>query len=162
MPIANPFAAPPAPAVPSPFAAVGVPPAPARPVDPDDAKNNADLTEEYIALRDEKREIQSRHQDELAPLQDRMGQIEMKMLARLDREGVQSVKTTKGTAFKKTSTTYSIGDAEALFPWIEAMGRTDMLTKAIRPDAMREYAEQHGTLPPGVEATSRVVVQFRK
>ena len=163
MSVPNPFAPPPVAAVPLPFGgAMGAPTAPARPVDPDDTKTNADLTEEYINLRDEKREIQERHKEELEPLQARMNQIEAKMLARLDREGVQSVKTTKGTAFKKTSTTYKIGDAEVLFPWIEANGRTDMLAKSIRPDAMREYAEEHKTLPPGVEATSFTVVQFRK
>jgi hypothetical protein len=170
--ITNPFAppAPPAYTPPSPFAAA--PPVLRAPIVagdtqpptpyPEADKSDADLTGEYIALRDEKKVIASRHQDELAPINDRMARIEAVMLARLDRQEVQSVKTTKGTAFKKTSTSYSVGDPEVLFPWIEANGRTDMLTKAIRPDAMREYAEEHKALPPGVEVFSRTVVQFRK
>lgn len=172
--ITNPFAppAPPAFTPPSPFGAhpaaaspvlgapCGAPPAP-EPL-PEVDKSDADLTGEYIALRDEKKVIASRHQDELAPINDRMARIEAVMLARLDRQEVQSVKTTKGTAFKKTSVSYSVGDPEVLFPWIEANGRTDMLAKSIRPDAMREYAEEHKSLPPGVEVFSRTVVQFRK
>lgn len=169
MPIPNPFVTV-APPPPNPFTsplspAVGalqVPAAAPAPVNPDDSKNDAQLTEEYIALRDEKKAICSRHADELAPLSDRMAAIEATMLARLDAQGVQSVKTTKGTAFKKTSTSFSVGDPDALFPWIEANGRTDMLSRSIRPDAMREYAEQHGTLPPGVEVFAKTVVQFRK
>jgi hypothetical protein len=173
--ITNPFAppAPPAFTPPSPFAArpvgmpvelaapYGAPQAPTQPL-PEADKSDADLTGEYIALRDEKKVIASRHQDELAPINDRMARIEAVMLARLDRQEVQSVKTTKGTAFKKTQTSYSVGDPEVLFPWIEANGRSDMLARSIRPDAMREYAEEHKALPPGVEVFSRTVVQFRK
>lgn len=130
--------------------------------DPDDAKTEADLTEEYIALRDRKKEVADRHVDELAPLNDRMGAIEQLVLARLNASGVESVRTTKGTAFKKTTTRYNVADGEKLFQWIEANGRLDMVTRGIRQEAVREFAEETNSLPPGLDVFSQVVVQFRK
>jgi hypothetical protein len=131
--------------------------------DHDALKTEADLTGEYIALRDEAKRQEMQHKENMeARYSRRMDEIERKMLARLDKGGVKSFKTDLGTAFKKISTRYSVGDADELFAWIEANGQQQMLKKDIRQDPIRDYLEEHQSLPPGVKVYSEVVVQFRK
>lgn len=147
---------------PQPVLAPGMPPSAPTTLGPDAGKTEADLTEEYIGLRDAKKAMAERHANELAPISDRMGAIEQTMLARLDASGVQSLRTTMGTVFKKLTTRYSVGDPDKLFSWVEANGQLDMLARSIKQDAVRSYFEETGTLPPGVEVFSQFGVQFRK
>jgi hypothetical protein len=132
-----------------------------QPSDPDAIKTPAELTIEYIDLRNAKKRLLDEQAEALRPFNDRMATIEAKMLARLDAAGVESMRTANGTAFKKVSTSYTVNDPEALFSWIEANGRLDMVARSIKQDTMREFAEEHKTLPPGVDTFARVAVQFR-
>lgn len=124
--------------------------------------NENDLTFEYIALRDRKKVVADQHADELKPLNDRMAEIEADMLARLGNAGVESLRTPSGTAFKKTTTRYNVEDGEVLVEWLQQNNRLDMMARSIKQDAIREFAEETNTLPPGIGVFSQVVVQFRK
>jgi hypothetical protein len=133
------------------------------PPDPDAQKTEAQLTGEYIALRDEQKRREAAHKEAMeAQFSRRMDEIEGKMLQRLNNGNMTQVKTTEGTAFKKTNTRYSVGNPDELFAWIEANGQTDMLKRDIRQAAVADYLEEHKALPPGIATYSEVVVQFRK
>jgi hypothetical protein len=147
---------------PQPVLAPSAPVPPPAHLGPDASKNEAELTAEYIELRNAKKSMAERQAEELAPYNDRMIAIEQTMLARLNASGVESVRTTEGTAFKKMTTRYNVEDAEKLFPWIEANGQTDMLARSVKQDAVREYFETTGHLPPGIGVFSQIGVQFRK
>jgi hypothetical protein len=131
--------------------------------DPDAKFTEAELIEQYIKLRDEKKRREAKHKEEMeAQFDKRMDEIETKVKARLDAGNMTSFKTPEGTAFKKTNTRYSVGDGEAFFTWVEQHGRSDMLKKDVRQDPVREYVEQHNEAPPGIAVYSEVVVQFRR
>lgn len=130
--------------------------------DPDAALNEAQLTGEYIALRDAIKDVKSRHADELAPFTDRMTKIESTMLARLSAAGVKSLNTTNGTAYQEIKQQFSVEDGDAWFAWVAANNRMDMLTKSARQDAIREFVDERQAVPPGIKVHQETVVRFRK
>jgi hypothetical protein len=133
------------------------------PNDPDSGYTEAELIEQYIKLRDEKKRREAKHKEEMeAQFDRRMDEIEQKVKARLDAGNMTSFKTPEGTAFKKTVTRYSVGDGDEFFTWVENNNRSDMLIKNIRQEPVRDYYEQFNALPPGIAVYSEVVVQFRK
>ncbi len=129
---------------------------------PNAVPNENDLTFEYIALRDRKKVVADQHAEEMEPLNKRMAEIEQDMLARLGNAGVESLRTPSGTAFKKTTTRYNVEDGEVLVEWLKQNDRLDMMARSIKQEAIREFAEETNTLPPGIGVFSQVVVQFRK
>ena len=142
--------------------------------DYDADKTEGDLTGEYIALRDAKKEAEAKHKEEVEARYDRrMDEIEKKMLARLTNAGAKSIKTTQGTAFKKRNTKYSVAD-DSFWAWVDANHQQDMLVKGIRQTAVADYVEAMEAkaketgdttlviVPPGVSVFSETVVQFRK
>lgn len=64
----------------------------------------------YVALRDEMKVIAERHAAELAPLQEQMDRIEAWLLANLNQDGVDSYKTSAGTAYKTVAMSCSVAD----------------------------------------------------
>lgn len=131
-------------------------------VDADVGKNEADLTGEYIRLRNQKAEMEKAHKELLEPLVTRMDEIEGKMLARLNAGGVESFKTTAGTAFKKLSTKFSVEDPQAFMAWVESTGNSQLLKRDVRQEEVRDFFDENAYLPPGVKVFSEFVVQFRK
>lgn len=131
--------------------------------DPDAQHTEAELIEQYIQLRDEKKRREAAHKEAMAAqFDERMDQIEQKVKARLDAGNMTAFKTPAGTAFTKTVTRYSVGDGLEFFNWVEQTGNTDMLKKDVRQDPVRDFFEKHNELPPGIAVYSEVVVQFRK
>ena len=57
----------------------------------------------YVELRDQLKEIGERHAAELAPYNEQMEKIEAWLLANLNQDGVDSYKTSAGTAYKSTT-----------------------------------------------------------
>jgi hypothetical protein len=130
--------------------------------DPDAGKNEADLTAEYIALRNQKGELAAKAKADLEPVERRMDEIEAKMLARLNAGGVESFKTTAGTAFKKLSTKFSINEPEQFLTWVEQWGQQQLLKRDVRQSEVAEFLAENGYVPPGIKVFSEFVVQFRK
>jgi hypothetical protein len=151
----------PALAVPAP----SIPTFAAQPIDYTDTdigKTEADLVEEYITLRNTKGEVNEQAKAQLDPINKRMDEIERKMLARLANGGVDSLRTSAGTAFKKLSTKFSVENPEQLMAWVESTSNQQLLKRDVRQDEVREFMDTNGYVPPGVKVFSEFVVQFRK
>lgn len=122
----------------------------------------AQLTQKYIDLRNRKKEIEGRHDEELAPYRTAMSQIETLALDYLNQQAVTSLKTEGGTCFKVTRSSYKIADAEVFLKFVEDSGRADMLEKRPAKSVIDEYVESGSPLPPGLDLNASTTVQFRK
>lgn len=121
-----------------------------------------DVVAAYIRLRDEKAEVKARHQEELAPINERMFKIEGWLHRELQRQGVQSFKTKQGTAFVQTSTSVTVEDFEATLPFIKQHGLWDMLEARVSKSAVMDWVESNGSVPPGVNIKTDEVVRVRR
>jgi len=135
--------------------------APAAP-DPDDVHNDAALVEEYIGLRDLKKELEAAHKARLEPVGVRMDRIEQVMRGRLISGNVQSVKTGNGTAFLKDVRKFNVTEPEEFLQWCIDTGNTQLLGRSIRQEATTEFVDTNNALPPGVAVYAEKVTQFRK
>lgn len=122
----------------------------------------ADLVERYRALRDKVAEIKERHTAELEPFSRLMDQIETVALQRMQADGSESIRTKSGTMYIARRTSFKVNDPDVLRPWILANDRLDMFENRVAKSVVEAYVEETNSLPPGVGASTDIVVNFRK
>lgn len=120
------------------------------------------VIERYVALRDKRKEIEERHKAELSPFKDAMAKIENVLLGRMNEMGVDSVKSKHGTAYKSETTTVSVADWDSYLQFVQATESWHMLERRAAKTAVNEYVEQNDDVPPGLNITRAVSVNFRR
>lgn len=127
------------------------------------APSAGDVIAAFLKLRRQKEEIVSRHKDELAPINEKMGKLENYMLDLLNKAGVDSMAFKGvGTMFKKNTQSVTVDDWEATLGWIRAHEAWEFLERRVSKTVVQEYSEAQGEVPPGVKVTNDIVVQVRK
>lgn len=93
----------------------------------------------YIKLRDEKKEIEERHKQELQPYKEKMEKIEAALLKQMQEQGVKNFKSQGGTAYVTTTYSVSVADREELMNFVKENDRWDVLDiKANKSVASKE------------------------
>jgi hypothetical protein len=116
----------------------------------------------YIQLRDKKAEIQKAADDKIGKVKAMMDQIEAKLLQAFDEQGLDSVRTPIGTAYKATSVKSSIADWDAFIGHVVETGNTQLLERRCGQKACAEYMAVNDEPPPGVNARTEVVINVRR
>jgi hypothetical protein len=122
------------------------------------------VCEAYISLRDKKKEIEERQREELKPIRDLMYKLEMFALQHLQDEGGQNLKTPKGTVYLSTVTTPTIEDWDAFkeFLMLDPDHSWGFLTKKPNKEAVENYLEAHGDIPPGIKVKRETFARIRR
>ena len=116
----------------------------------------------YVALRDECDQIAKRHAAELKPHHDAMEKLEAWLLATLNGQGADNIKTPQGTAYKSTTLSTKVADWDALWAFIE-LGHPEFLVHGVNKTAVKEFMDENqGQQPPGVETSWMVKVNVRR
>jgi hypothetical protein len=115
----------------------------------------------YIELRDELKVIGERHAAELKPVQEQMDKLESWLLASLIQSGVDSFKTSVGTAYKSVTMSTKMDDREAfLAVATEHPYLTDI---RVSKSGVQEYMENNGgAVPAGVKIDNHTKVNIRR
>ena len=116
----------------------------------------------YIKLRDQKKEITSRHKEELAPLNATMQKLENAMHRKLLEAGARNIATDNGTVYLSTTLKATIKDWGAFRDFMLSNDLIDMMEHRVSKDAVREYREANGALPPGVHITEDINTRFKR
>jgi len=105
----------------------------------------------YVELRDEVKAISERHAAELAPYTEQMDKIEAWLLANLNQDGVDSYKTSAGTAYKTVSMSARMEDK---VPFLEAIyrGIAQRIREAL-PIGDKEWA------PEAVDLLTQIIAE---
>lgn len=120
------------------------------------------IIERYVKLRDKKAEIEARHKDELAPVKQALEKIENVLLSELNQQGVESVKTPFGTAYKSVSTSVTVADWDTALPWIQQNDAWHMLEKRVNKTAVLEHQAANDELPPGLNFSQATTINVRR
>lgn len=120
------------------------------------------LVDYYIRLRDKRDALKKKHAEELRPITTAMSEVEVRVLDYLQKQGAESTRTSHGTCYRSTRTSYSLSDAASFRDWCEAEGRFDLMESRVSKSALEDFMQDGGTLPPGVKVSSEVVVGFRR
>ncbi len=133
-----------------------------------------ELVKAYITLRDKKAELKAEFVKTQKPYDDALYQIECEMLTKMKDTGVESMKTSAGTAYRSVRSTVSVADKEAFKGFVleliekasaenqDPTWAFDFLDIKANKSAVEDYLSSQDELPPGVNLRREEVVGFRR
>lgn len=122
----------------------------------------SDAIAAYIKLRDYKAKVKEKHSEELAPINEKMLKIEAFLLGKLNESGADNIKTSEGTTYTSIRDSVKIVDWAAFKKFAQDSDMIDMMEHRVSKDAVREFLEATGELPPGVAVSSEKCVRVRR
>lgn len=124
--------------------------------------NMSDVIRAYVKLRDQKAAIEAEARERVAEIKAKMAKLEAYIKMQMDAQGVTSLKSEYGTAFLTTTDYATVSDWDAVLEFIRKHEAYDLLEKRVSKLAVRNYIEQMGSVPPGVDYGTKVEVNIRR
>jgi hypothetical protein len=121
-----------------------------------------ELVEKYIELRDTKAKIASDYKAKVAVIDNVLDKIEAELLSQFNDLGMESVRTKTGTAFKSTRTSATVADWDYVLDFIQRKELWNMLERRVSKQAVEQYKEEHGDLPPGINWREEITINVRR
>lgn len=123
---------------------------------------NGQLIKAYLEARKKKKLIEAEAKKKTAPYTDLMERIENVMLERMQESNTQNV-TAKGGGLAYISETYTapIRDKSAFLDFLIEQDAWELLDLKANAPAVREFMQERGIAPNGVELKPRIKVNFR-
>lgn len=91
-----------------------------------------------------------------------MDEIQNILLAKSNETGVDSFKTSAGTAYKTTKTFVSITDWDSFINYVRENDAFHLLQRRVTKSAAIEEKEENGELPPGLSYSEMFEINVRK
>jgi hypothetical protein len=124
-----------------------------------------DLIKETLALKDQVAAGSKQFEEWAKPFKEKIAANEAQLLSMANEQGIESIRTDSGTAYKSTITTYKVVDRGAFFDCVaenwEGFGN-NMLQLGVIKEGIRDYVEEHKTLPPGITQDQFVRLNIRR
>jgi hypothetical protein len=92
---------------------------------------------------------------------DEKEHVKQLILAFLDQHGMTGAKTASGSVYVLTRHDASLSDPDAFMTYVKRYSAFDLMDRRANSLACREFADEHGKLPPGVVLNSRRTVGVR-
>ena len=119
------------------------------------------LVAQFIALRNRIKQLEDIHEKQLAPFKLAKDKLAGVMLEFLDAAGMESARTEAGTVSATVRSSASLPDPDAFMDFVMKRGLFELMDRRANVTACREFAEEHGNLPPGVKINSVRTVGVR-
>jgi hypothetical protein len=133
------------------------------PLDADTVKATVDKrVAQYIQVRDTLQARNKAHEEAIKPLIDIQNMLTGWMQSFLEQAGADSVKTSHGTCYSTTRYTASLADPEAFMNHVISTQSYDLLDRKANVTAVKDYVNEKGGLPPGVNLSSIKTVGVRR
>lgn len=121
-----------------------------------------ELVEKYIILRDKKSKLKSEYDAKVAELETIMDKIEAVLLQTFNESGMDSVKTSAGTAYKATRTQATVADWDAFRDFVKVNDAFELLERRCSKTGVEQYMAANDDVPPGVNVRTEQVVNIRR
>lgn len=116
----------------------------------------------YLKLRGEKETLESKTKEKVKSIKEQMAKLEAYIKEQADEQGVDSFKTSNGTAFLTTTDFAQVADWDAVLEFIKDNDAFDLLEKRVSKTAVRGYIEADKSVPSGINYGTRIDVNVRK
>jgi hypothetical protein len=116
----------------------------------------------YVKLRDRKNEMKREQAELLRPITEKMTLLENWLMRDLQTRGVESERTTEGTAFMSTMATATVKDRDAFFKFVIENEMWDLLENRVSKSVVKDMLEETGEVVPGVNYDVTKVVRIRR
>jgi len=121
-----------------------------------------EAVEDYRKIRDDLTERRREFKSIEASLKGTLEEISMWLRDKSDELGVDSFKTSAGTAYRTTKTRYSVADWNEFSSWVLDNEMLQCLEKRPAKLAVQEVVDETGEIPPGLSFFAEVEMQVRK
>ncbi len=119
--------------------------------------------EQFVALRDKLKQLTIEFETNVkGPIATVMQRIEGELQAFMDDNGIDSVKTSKGTCYQATKYSVSLADSQAFMDYVISNNKFELLDRKANVTAVRSFLEESKTLPPGVNLSTLRTVNVRR
>ena len=124
---------------------------------------DADLVRVYIGLRDGRAKRKTAYEAEDAGDKTKQDRIETEFMRRFNERGLTSVSAKGvGTAYKSTRTSATVGQWEALLAYVQEVGAWELIEHRVNKTAVDQFRAANDDLPPGVNWSESVTVNFTR
>ena len=121
------------------------------------------LVEAYVALRDEKRELERSVADKIAQLDKDMEVLTSAMNALCKELGADSIRTSHGTVIRTIKTKYWTSDWSSFHRFMKDNDAFELLEKRIHQTNMKGFLEENpDLLPEGLNMDKEYAITIRK
>lgn len=121
------------------------------------------LVEAFIALRDEKREIERNVALRVAELDADMTVLTAAISDYCKEIGADSIRTAHGTVIRSVKKKYRTNDWASIYSFIKEHDAFELLTKSIHQSNMKEFLESNPDLhPAGLNVDAEYTITIRK
>lgn len=122
-----------------------------------------DLVETYIKIREKKSQLKAEYDEKVSKFDAVQDKIEALLLQRFGEMGVDSVKTTNGTAYTSVRSSATLADWDAFKAFIEQQDDPYFFVeRRVSKSAVEQYKAANDDLPPGVNWSETRTVNFRR
>jgi len=118
--------------------------------------------EQYIALRDRRKELEAKAKESVAPYKAAMEAIEAELLQHMNVTGASSIATPSGTAYQSVKQSATIRDGAAFRTWVVDNQQWGVVDWRANASAVFEYIKLQQHVPPGLNTSQYVAVNFRR
>lgn len=119
------------------------------------------LVAQYRAIRTRMEQMEAEFERALGPFKLARDKLAGTMLEFLDKTGQKSARTNEGTVTATMKHYASLGDPDAFMDYVMKNGAFELMDRRANSTACRDFAEEHGSLPPGVKLNSIRTVSVR-
>lgn len=116
----------------------------------------------FLTLRDKKSLMEEEHKKKIAVLDEKMDKLRKWLLDKSSKEGVDSFKTSAGTAYRVTKDRVSVADKDSFINFVVENELFAMLPASANKVPVKEYLEENGELPPGLDYQSFYDINVRR
>lgn len=116
----------------------------------------------YITLRDVKTALKNKYEARAKIITDEMAKLEAQLQAKMVADGVKSIATDAGTAYKTTVESATVSDMDALLDYVRENDAWHLLEKRVSKTGVRAILDENQPLPPGVNWYTSTSVNIRK
>ena len=121
-----------------------------------------ELVDKYIELRDTKSKMSTEYKARVAKIDSVLDKIEGELLRQFSEHGMESVRTKSGTAYKSSRNSATVADWDYVLDFIQKNDLWNMLERRVSKQAVEQYKEEHGTLPPGINWREEITINVRR
>lgn len=121
-----------------------------------------DIVERYIKIRDEKKALKEQYDASVAKLDLAMEKIEAFLLKKMQDQGLESLPTGAGTAYKSVRASATVADKPMFRQFCidnDAWHLADLRASAAE---VRKHLDETEDLPPGINFSQHVTVNVRR
>ena len=116
--------------------------------------------DQFVQLRNAKKRMKAEFDNSVKRITEAMNKLEAEILDAFNTQGMTSVKTLSGTAYRNVQSSASVKDRDEFVRWASKTGNTEAIDIRANKKIIRELSEE-GTVVPGVNYSERVTIGVR-